>query len=314
MKLILIFINFLKNHLYIFIILLLGIPIKSDEISCNLTHPILKNGICEFTYCSQEEFNSSKCMIKNEIAKKQWITSFIPISDLNYRYISPAISKNNDLIIQTTKSTGSTDRKFYGINKDGRYYFKDSKEEEYPYFSINVGKGQNTDLYMYENVGAIIKIENDENDYFINVGGYETSYIELTDFKKGIINRMLSESFYRFPIYSKIGTIFEMSKEFNQNDSKKYYIFSFISYSQSFYFYLTKIMSFNSTDISNGYTRIIYQTDFSTSFGKISSCFEDLPSYYIFCLFLDREYQFKLVVYESTLELSYKYSNKIDSI
>ena len=137
MELILLFINFLQIHLFIFIILLLENPIKSEEISCNLTHPILKNGKCEYIYCSQEEFNSSICIIKNEIAKTQWLTSLIPKSDLKYRYISPAISKNNDLIIETTKSTGSPERKFYGINKDGRFYFKDSNDEEYPYFSIN---------------------------------------------------------------------------------------------------------------------------------------------------------------------------------
>ena len=170
MELILLFRNFLQIHLFIFIILLLEKPIKSEEISCNLTHPILKNGKCEYTYCSQEEFNSSICIIKNEIVKTQWLTSLIPISDLKYRYISPAISKNNDLIIQTTKSTGSKERKFFGIKKNGRYYFKDIRGEEYPYFSINVGEEQNTDLYMYENVGAIIKLENDENDYFIIVG------------------------------------------------------------------------------------------------------------------------------------------------
>ena len=308
MELILLFINFLQINL--FIILLLEKPIKSEEISCNLTHPILKNGKCEYIYCSQVEFNSSICIIKNEIVKIQWLTSLIPISDLKYRYISPAISKNNDLIIQTTKSTGSPKRKFYGINKNGRFYFKDSNDEESPYFSINVEDGD--DLYMYENVGAIINLENDENDYFISVGCYYTSYTELIDFKKGTISRIQSGPFYHFPIYSDIGTIFEMSKEFYENDSKKYYIFSFISYYEGFYLFMTKIMCFNPTDISNGFTRITYKTEFTTNFGKIASCFEAFPSYYIFCLFLNDEYKFKVIVYESNLNLDEKYSKTID--
>ena len=312
MELKLVFINFIQIHLFIFIIIsLLGTPIKSDEISCNLTHPILKNGKCEYIFCSQEEFKSSICIIKNEIIKTQWLTSFIPISDLNYRYISPTISKNNDLIILTTKSTGSPTRKFFGINKDGRYYFKDSNDEEYPYFSINAGEGENTDLHMYDNIGAIIKLENDENDYFIIVGVYGTSYTELIDFKNRIINRMASNSFYRFPIFSEIGTIFEMSKDFS--DNKKYYIFSFTVLSESYYFYLTKIMTFNSTDISNGYSRIQYKTQFSSRLSKISSCFEAFPSYYIFCFCLDSEFNFKVFIYDSTLELDIKYSNYIDS-
>ena len=140
MELILLFINFLQINLFIF--LLLEKPIKSEEISFNLTHPILKNGKCEYIYCSQEEFNSSICIIKNEIAKTQWLTSLIPISDLKYRYISPAISKNNDLIIQTTKSTGSPERKFYGINKDGRFYFKDSNMKNIHIFQLMLEKNK----------------------------------------------------------------------------------------------------------------------------------------------------------------------------
>ena len=109
----------------LFEIFFLFTKIKTLEPSCNITHPILKNGKCDSIYCTPEEFNSSQCIINNPIIKNQWLTNLIPISDLNFRYIDPALSKNNDLIIQTTKSTGSKERKFFGIKKNGRYYFKD---------------------------------------------------------------------------------------------------------------------------------------------------------------------------------------------
>ena len=131
--------------------------IVSIESSCNITHPILKNEKCESIYCTNEQFNSSECKINNLIVKTQWLTSLIPISEVNFRYISPVFTKNGDLIIQTTKSTGSPERKFFGIRKNGRYYFNDSNGEEYPYFSINATNGNggtsSTQLSMLQNVG-----------------------------------------------------------------------------------------------------------------------------------------------------------------
>ena len=91
--------------------------IKCIEPSCNITYPILKNGTCNSIYCSHEQFNSSECLINNPIIKTQWLTRLIPISDLNFRFINPVLSKKNDLIIKTTKSTGSPERKFFGITK-----------------------------------------------------------------------------------------------------------------------------------------------------------------------------------------------------
>ena len=92
--------------------------IKNSEPICNLTHPILKDEICDSIYCSPEQFISSECIINNPIIKTQWLTNLIPISDLNFRYINPVLSKNGELIIQTTKSTGSSERKFFGIKSN----------------------------------------------------------------------------------------------------------------------------------------------------------------------------------------------------
>ena len=204
MKFILYFRNKIYIYLIIFIIIFLEVPIKSDNFLCNITHPILKNGKCDSIYCSEEEFNSSKCTINNEIVKTQWLTSFVPISGLNFSHINPVTSKDNDLIIQTTKSTGSPERKFFGITKNGRFYFKNSNDEECPYFSINATDGEDTELNMFQSYGAIIKIENDESDYFINVGGYINSYTELINFKNNTISRIFTKNFYYYSVFSEM--------------------------------------------------------------------------------------------------------------
>ena len=42
---------------------------KTNDLFCNKTHPILKDDECLSVYCSEEEFNSSICIINNEIIK-----------------------------------------------------------------------------------------------------------------------------------------------------------------------------------------------------------------------------------------------------
>ena len=176
--------HFLNIQILLFEVLFIFQIIKSSEPLCNITHPILKDYICDSIYCSPEQFNSSQCIINNPIIKTQWLTNLIPLSHLNFRYINPVLSKNGDLIIQTTKSTGSPERKFFGIKNNGRYYFNDSYGKEYPYFSINATNGENSQLNMFQSIGSIIHVDNDDPDYFLSIGAYNISYSELIDLKK----------------------------------------------------------------------------------------------------------------------------------
>ena len=104
----------------ILIIFQLAQYIRSD---CNKTHPILKNNECGSIYCSQQDYNSLICIVNNSIAKIQWLTNIIPISNLKFRYIHPFLTKNKDLIIQTTSVLGTAERRYYGLTNEGRYYF-----------------------------------------------------------------------------------------------------------------------------------------------------------------------------------------------
>ena len=115
-----IFFYFRNIKILLFELLFIFQIIKSIEPLCNITHPILKDEICDSIYCTPEQFNSLQCLINNPIIETQWLTNLIPISGLYFRYINPVLSKNGDLIIQTTKSTGSPERKFFGIKSNGR--------------------------------------------------------------------------------------------------------------------------------------------------------------------------------------------------
>ena len=88
--------------------------IKTD---CNITHPVLKNNNCYSIYCSPQEYNTSVCTINNSIAKIQWLTNIIQISEINFRFIHPFLTKNKDFIIQTTSVLGTEKRIFFGLTK-----------------------------------------------------------------------------------------------------------------------------------------------------------------------------------------------------
>ena len=128
--------NFLFQIIFYSIIILLQI-LNCNALNCNKARPIEKDNACVLTYCTEEEFNSSTCIINNQIIKTQWLNNILPVSDMNYRYINPFLTSNNDLIIQTTSVLGLPTRNYFGITNEGRDYFTNSEGEETPYFSID---------------------------------------------------------------------------------------------------------------------------------------------------------------------------------
>jgi len=291
-------------------ILQLQLYIKCD---CNKTHPILKNNECDSIYCSPEDYNSSICIVNNSIAKVQWLTNIISISELNYRYIHPFLSKNKDLIIQTTNVLGTAERRYYGLTNEGRYYFTDSKGEETPYYSIDAeGDSLEDFLYKFEGTATSIQFENDDNDYFLSIGN-NNSYIELIDHYKNTITKKLSREFYQdYSIVSEISSIFPIKiVQDDNNDHKKYYFFPFLTSSNNRYKFIPKIYYFNSTDISHGYESVA-TNDFLSANRKITSCFQSPTSNYIFCFFQNVLCYFYILVFEPNYELGLKAMIEID--
>ena len=281
--------------------------IKSD---CNKTHPILKNNKCGSIYCSQQDYISSVCIVNNSIAKIQWLTNIIPISNLKFRYIHPFLTKNKDLIIQTTSVLGTAERKYYGLTNEGRYYFINSKGEETPYYSIEA-KGSNEDLSKYEGTATSIQFENDDNDYFLSIGNKD-SYTEIIDFKRNTITRKLSKEFYYMYIITEITSIFPLIRTKTNDDQKKYYFISFLTYDlDRTYYFMCKIYYFNSTDISNGYERVV-NTYYISAKRKISNCFQSPTTFYIFCFFQNIYLSFTIILIEPKLELPSKLIKNID--
>ena len=282
--------------------------IKCD---CNKTHPILMNNECDSIFCSPEDYNSSVCIVNNSIAKIQWLTNIIQISDYKYRYIHPFFTKNKGLIIQTSSVLGVGKRSYYGLTNEGRYYFNDSKGEETPYYSIEAeASSEDEFLYKYEGIATSVQFENDDNDYFLSIGNKD-AYTELIDYKSNTITRKASKDFYDMYITSEFTSIFPLTRDTLDDDQKKYYFISFLTSSNDFYYLMCKIYYFNSTDISNGYLSVS-NTYYNSANRKISSCFQSPISNYIFCFFQNQSLFFNIIVIEPKLQLPYKLIQNID--
>ena len=283
--------------------------IKTD---CNITHPVLKNNNCYSIYCSPQEYNTSVCTINNSIAKIQWLTNIIQISEINFRFIHPFLTKNKDFIIQTTSVLGTEKRIFFGLTNEGRYYFNNSKGEETPYYSIDAKESsENELLYKFEGTAASVQFENDDNDYFLSVGNRD-SYAELIDYKGNTLTRILSEEFYFAYIVSEFSSIFPLTITPNDiNDHKKYYLIPFIILYENICYFMCKIYYFNSTDITNGYESVS-KTDYLSANRLIISCFQSQTTYYIFCFYQNINYSFQIIIFEPTLKLNSKIDMSID--
>ena len=284
---------------------------KCTSMNCNKTHPILKNDICSSIYCSEAEYNSSACIINNPIIKTQWLNNINIISEKNFRYINPFLTKNNDLIIQTTNTIGTSERSFYGMTNDGRYYFTNSEGQESPYFSINaVAENSNDIIYKYEGSTTAVQFEDDEKEYFLSLGCQDT-YAELIDYRNQTLSRIKSSTLYYVTIVSEKTTIFLMAKMTQDNKKKKYYIIPEIIMNNEKYYFMCKIYTFSSTNIKVGYERVVHQYFFSSN-RKITNCFQSTLSYYIFCFYQDDSYNFSIVYFEADLSLTYKGKTEID--
>ena len=310
------FISFIKKlfkcHICHILLIFLFQIIKAINPPCNITHPILKEGKCVSIYCSEEDFNSSKCIINNDIIKTQWLTRMIPISDLNFRYINPVLTKNNDLIIQTSKSTGSPERKFFGIKENGCYYFEDSNGKEYPYFSINVTGEENTELYKKESISSIIYLSNDDTDYFLSIGLNENSYTELIDFKNKNISRVLTNVFYNYSIYSQIGIIFELSKNSNFDNPNHFYFISLLTKKDNIHYFNLAIYQLNTTNFFKNCRPDVLKSYNCSYTQGMTSCFEDISEKYIICFYQDEQYYFTAIVLESDQYLTEIKNTQID--
>ena len=74
---------------------------------------------------------------------------------------------------------------------------------------------------------------------------------------------------------------------------------------------MCKIYYFNSTNITNGYERVVNKNT-PCAKRRITSCFQSSTTFYIFCFYQNTNYEFMTIIYEPDLNLTEKLRTTLD--
>jgi hypothetical protein len=160
---------------------------KFIKCDCPKDSPIEISGECKLQFCSESEFKNGICSIENEIVKTQWLNNFIIFDEYRYRFSNMAITKEEDFILETSSEDLNGVRLFFGLKKNGRYYFKNRNNEEIPTKKTIVLDDNNKGALRYESNIFFIKIKNgtfeEDKEFLVSISLYH-GFIELYDLEE----------------------------------------------------------------------------------------------------------------------------------
>ena len=241
---------------------------------CDIDTPIkLSNDTCVLKYCTKEEYVSEECSINNTIIKTQFPNNIIIIGEEKFRYMNFVTLSNGDMIIETSPFSANNKRIFFGLKKNGRYYFNRTNNNDIiPFNSLTTDEETE---YKFESANSIII--NQGKEYFVSIGRL-SSYTELFDFDNDKIISNKTMELIGYQNKNVRPNLINLDKEENT------FIFSGISDIGNITYGI--IMKFdleftpNKIVLSNKTERTI-----EYGFGEISSCFITETNKLIICFY-----------------------------
>ena len=249
--------------LFYFLLLNIG----SILIECPRDSNINEN--CKINYCSEIQFSTLK-------EQAQCLNNIIVIGEKDFRYINFASYSNETMVIETTKIPKTKERKFFGITREGRPFFRDEK-----YFYTMTVSG---DAGSFEALGIIITFPSNSREYFISISKLECS-TELVDFYNTIYSKTLS-------VFTSINYVTTLRHAFISLLNSQKYLMGFIgctSYNTKcqnakVYFQKHEFTSINNQGYQKTYNPPV---SINNPFGKQVSCFQTVNKL-IVCFFLTK--------------------------
>ena len=183
----------MKNEKIPIIILIITISFCFSQ-DCPKSNPILTNGECTITSCSEEEFNNQTCIISNDITKIQWLNKIIINEEKNI-YIIGTIINNNEIIISSI---------IYNTPLFVLYSLNNNNQLNAEYFTIYKNKNFSNSGYIQS---LLIEINN-KLDYHI---------LSCFEDKCHLINYYNKEKELLFDVYdkSKNSFLFKLNDNYN---------------------------------------------------------------------------------------------------
>jgi len=283
------------------IILILFKIIKIMPNECNKDIPFrLLNNTCT-SQCSEDQIEIGECYLDNQIIKTQWLNNIIMLKDIEngLKYLNFMIYSNGDMIFETSPYPCSSIRVFYGLKKNGRYYFRNEVNKETPLLILNAEDGKET---KYESQNNFV-ILNNNKEYIISIGRLE-SYTEIYDFENKIIFSKETSSILGYKPFNFRGSLIKL----NYNNKKHYFFYECI-YQVSTYHFASVFMKiefsineFNDIIVSDKKEVLKNYTA-----GNLQSCFMTEQKI-IICFFCNIESyeRYNILVFNQNMEQIYE--------
>ena len=264
---------------------------------CDRNKPIkLEDGSCDLRYCTHEDYNLGKCIIDNPIVKTQYLNDIIIFGENNFMYTDFITFSTKEMIAVTSSFPGSEKRIFYGLNENGKYYFKNENDKESPFYSLPA-----TDVKV-ESANSIFKRNGKE--YFLSIGRLE-SETEIYDFENKIIyNEKSSNLFSNYINVNVKSNLLTINKDIN-----RYLLNIMISRDNNNELSTTILYRFDLNLNDDNSLSITNSKEISKdSFGIISSCFMIESNEIIICFIYEGNNYYNIIAYNTELTELKKYN------
>jgi len=257
---------------------------------CDRNKPIkLEDGSCDLRYCTHEDYNLGKCVIDNPIVKRQYLNDIIIFGENNFMYTDFITFSTKEMIAVTSSFPGSEKRIFYGLNENGKYYFKNENDKESPFYSLPA-----TDVKV-ESANSIFKRNGKE--YFLSIGRLE-SETEIYDFENKIIYHEKSSNLFSNYINVNVNSnLLTINKDIN-----RYLLNIMISRDNNNELSTTILYRFDLNLNDDNSLSITNSKEISKdSFGIISSCFMIESNEIIICFIYEGNNYYNIIAYNTEL-------------
>ena len=215
------------------------------------------------------------------------LNRIISLGGDQFKYSHFSFNSNGDMIIDSSTYPKTNERRFFGLRNNGRYYFNDSINNEFGYYSIfssnPIGKieGESyiiqlTSSYSDFNGRELlcgISKDSDSSEYYYEIFNLESKNMSI--YRNSVFfGKIISDSF----------TFIKLPDESNSN---YHYIISYITKVSTNYYLYTKIVNF-SFENQNGFAIIIDGKSIEVADEKIVSCFFTEKLVYL-CFYLNTD-------------------------
>ena len=226
------------------------------------------------------------------------LNNMIRLADNGFRYSHFNFNSNGDMIIDNSAFPATSERRFFGLKNNGRFFFKDTNNKETGFYSLYAqdSKGRiegessfikltssNKKFHGKELILGVSKNSDQNSDYYVEL--YNLNDNNLTRYKTiNIFGNLISNSF-------------SIIKTLNESNNYYYYTFAYIVCNSNTY-YLKIKKAFFSFDLSSGYQDDMEPISFKVEVQRIVSSFYTKKSIYI-CFYLNEQKHLRIKAYNS---------------